>query len=368
MHRTRVMPPILPHPVQPRQDRPTLAVSTMPNALIHGTGLIGASIGLGLRSAGWRVVGWDPDPAALDVAMRRGAIAAAAHGPDDGTSDTDLLLLAGPPSATVASLSFLDTPALVTDVAGVKSGVVTAASDLPRFVGGHPMAGGASSGAALASSHLFHGATWVLTTDGARDQDLEVMEGVVRSLGANPSRMTAADHDAAVARISHLPHILAAALMSVAGQDEQTIKLAGGGFRDLTRIAAADPDWWVEVLTANRVDLGRVISDLEAELARWKSRLEGGDPAPVAEALSLASRARTTLGEHHSQVKVVLYDRPGEIAGVGHALEASGANVRDFQLRHGEHGGGGILTISVTPATADRLREALEAEGFTVEE
>ncbi len=338
-----------------------------PNALIHGTGLIGASIGLGLRSAGWEVVGWDPDPKALDGARGRGAISASASGPDDGVAQTDLLILASPLSATMATLGRLDTSALVTDVAGVKSGVVAAAAHLPRFVGGHPMAGGATSGAALASSHLFHGATWVLTTDGAGEPELDALEDVVRSLRANPLRMTAADHDAAVARISHLPHVLAAALMTVAGRDQHAVSLAGGGFRDLTRIAAADPGWWVEVLAANRTELGRVISDLEDELARWRSRLDDGDPGPVSDALLQASQARTTLGEHHSQVKVVLFDRPGEIAGVGHALETSGANVRDFQLRHGEHGGGGILTISVTPATSDRLREALIDQGFTLE-
>ncbi len=339
---------------------------TTRRAIIHGTGLIGASIGLGLRSAGWEVSGWDPDTAALGAAMSRGALGQAMDDAADGIGEADLLVLAGPPSATVAGLAELDTPALVTDVAGVKTPVVAAASHLAHFVGGHPMAGGATSGPSLASSHLFHGATWVLTVDDAGQTDLEAMEAVVRSLGANPMRMSAAGHDAAVARVSHLPHLLAAALMSVAERDTGAIGLAGGGFRDLTRIAASDPAWWVEILAANRAHLEEAISDLEEELARWRSRL--GDDRGVGDALAAASEARSTIGEHNVQVKVVLYDRPGEIARVGHALEASRANVRDFQLRHGEHGGGGILTISVTPSTAERLREALTTEGFVIEQ
>ncbi|MCI0543238.1 MAG: prephenate dehydrogenase/arogenate dehydrogenase family protein [Actinobacteria bacterium] len=334
-------------------------------AHILGTGLIGASIGLALRHAGWETVGWDPDPMALQLAESRSAIVR--PGGKEPEAGVDLVVLAAPPSEIVETLATLETTALVTDVAGVKGSVVAAAAHLPRFVGGHPMAGGAGGGAALASSRLFHGASWVLTTDGAADADLTSMEDIVRSLGANPLRMTAAEHDAAVAVISHLPHLLAATLMRMASNDERGLALAGGGFRDLTRVAGSETGWWTEILLSNAGEVGEAIRGIETELARLSQALASGDRETLRSILEQARTARAGLGEHHTQVRVVLVDRPGEIARVGHALERSRADVRDFQLRHGEHGGGGILTISVSPATAEVLGLALLEEGFEVE-
>lgn len=332
-------------------------------AIIHGTGLLGASVGLGLRSQGWEVAGWDPDPEALTEASRRGAIRSVLSEPQ---TDADLVVLAAPPDAIVASLESLDTDALATDIAGVKTPIVKAASHLPHFVGGHPMAGGETSGASLATRTMFHGATWVLTSDGTEPEDLEQMAAITRSLGANPLVMTAEEHDAAVARVSHLPHVLAAALMRLAGADPATLSLAGGGFRDLTRIAAGDSTWWAEVLTANANQVDASIEELQKALDDWRRIIGDNTDRELDVELESARAARTELGEHHTQVRVVLVDQPGEIARVGHALETSRVDVRDFQLRHGEHGGGGILTISVKGEGKDALTMALIDEGFEV--
>ncbi|MGB8361787.1 MAG: prephenate dehydrogenase/arogenate dehydrogenase family protein, partial [Acidimicrobiia bacterium] len=315
------------------------------HAVVLGTGLLGTSLGLALRGRGWKVTGWDPEPASLEEAMGRGGFDTAAAEPD--VEDADLVFLASPPDAVAATLREMQTTTLVTDVASVKSPIVSAAGHLPHFVGGHPMAGGETSGAALASSALFHGATWVLTSDGADPGDIASMKEVVTSFGANPVVMTTEDHDAAVATVSHLPHVLAAALMSLAATDVSSMTLAGGGFRDLTRIAAADAGWWTEVLASNAEHVAASIDQLEATLGYWREAMLERRVADLSEALDEARRARLGLGEHHTQVRVVLLDRPGEIARVGHALETSRVDVRDFQLRHGEHGGGGILTISV---------------------
>lgn len=332
-------------------------------AFIHGTGLLGASVGLGLRSQGWEVSGWDPDPEALAEASRRGAIGSELDEPETGA---DLVILAAPPDAIARSLEKMDTGSLVTDIAGVKTSIVSAASHLPHFVGGHPMAGGETSGASMATGTMFHGATWVLTSDGADPADIARMEEITLSLGANPVVMSAEEHDAAVARVSHLPHVIAAALMRVADADEATLSLAGTGFRDLTRIAAGDSTWWAEVLTANAAHVDASLEELQKILDGWR-RIIGDDSAGELDAeLESARVTRAGLGEHHTQVRVVLLDRPGEIARVGHALETSRVDVRDFQLRHGEHGGGGILTISVKGNGKDALTMALVDEGFEV--
>ncbi len=334
-------------------------------AAIHGTGLLGASVGLSLRAAGWRVMGWDPDPDALEEAHHRGAIDAKLASPL--TDEVDLVVLAAPPEAVVTALREMDSDALVTDIAGVKMPIVEAAVHLRRFVGGHPMAGGETSGASLATSRMFHGATWVLTTDGARQEDLDEMSAITRSFGANPITMTAAAHDAAVARVSHLPHVLATALLEVAAGSSQSVALAGGGFRDLTRVAASASGWWAEVLAANAGQIDSALARLEEQLGLWRRAVASGDVVRIAGILDHARELRAGLAEHHSQVRVILLDRPGEVARVGHALESSRVDVRDFQLRHGEHGGGGILTISVRPSARAALEEALTGEGFELQ-
>lgn len=341
----------------------SLFLMTTKRAIVHGTGLLGASVGLGLRSRGWEVAGWDPDPEALAEAVRRGAISSRLDGP--GTT-ADLVVLAAPPNAITRSLGDMDTDALVTDIAGVKAPVVAAATHLPHFVGGHPMAGGETSGASLATRTMFHGATWVLTSDGADAEDLTRMKMITSSLGANPLVMTAQEHDAAVARVSHLPHVIAAALMRLGDADKATLSLAGTGFRDLTRIAAGDSTWWAEVLAANAAQVDASLEELQAELDKWRRVIGDNSAGELDAALESARGARSGLGEHHTQVKVVLVDEPGEIARVGHALESSRVDVRDFQLRHGEHGGGGILTISVKGEGKDALTMALIDEGFEV--
>lgn len=320
-------------------------------------------MGLALRSQGWTVRGWDPSPEALEVALARGAVESALGGPDP--TNSHLVVLASPPRAVIETVETMDTDALVTDVASVKTPIVAAARRLRHFVGGHPMAGGETSGASLSSSSMFHGATWVLSSDHADEPDLETMSSIVSSFGANPLVMTAREHDEAVARVSHLPHVLAVALMGLANQDPATLGLAGGGFRDLTRIAAADSSWWAEVLNANAEQVSASIDELQQSLESWK-RLVAGGGQELSATLESARRTRLGLGEHHTQVRVILLDRPGEIARVGHALEMSRVDVRDFQLRHGEHGGGGVLTISVKGEGRDSLTMALIDEGFEV--
>ena len=207
----------------------------MATAAILGTGLIGSSIGLGLRNAGWQVVGWDPDAAVADRAAELGAVDRVSSDPDAAVAgDLDLVVLAGPPGAIVAAVEHLDVAGLVIDVAGVKGPIVAAARP-EHFVGTHPMAGRESSGPDAASAALFRGAAWVVVTDGAGDADIAAVETIVRQLGARPVRMTAAEHDRAVAAISHLPQILAATLVTEAAERTQALDLAAGSFRDLTK-------------------------------------------------------------------------------------------------------------------------------------
>jgi len=243
--------------------------------------------------------------------------------------------------------------------------VVEAAKGLSRFVGGHPMAGREVSGPLGASGALFRGATWVLTTDGAASDDLDTLSGVVASLGANPVRMSADEHDYAVALVSHLPRLVAATLVDqlrLAGESAET--LVAGGFRDLTRIALSGAEWWPDLLVANRHALTGVMREVLAGLEDCANYLDRSEVDGVTGLLDSARETRERLTSPGDSVGVLLNDEPGEIARVGVALSGSGVDIRDLQLRHATLGGGGVLTLVVRPEEAPTLRRALLMEGF----
>ena len=340
----------------------------MRRAAIFGTGLIGASLGMALRRVGWTVAGWDPDPIALEVATERGAVDDPCQSQEDALEGSDLVVLAGPLTATLETLPGLRTDALVTDVAGVKRSVVDARPAGLRMVAGHPMAGLEQAGPAAASPSLFKGAAWVICPDRAAADDVETLESIVESVGAIPHRLPAAEHDRVVADISHLPQVLAVSLINlVTRRDPAAERLVAGSFRDLTRVAASEPRWWPEVLAANETNVSDSIERLMGLLEEVREEVAHGASGPLATRIEEARSRRQAMAPPVVRVGVVLQDRPGEIAKVGRALEQSGVDVRDLQLRHALHGGGGILTLSVRPAEADLLRAALLEADFSLE-
>lgn len=339
----------------------------MPSVAIIGTGLIGASVGLALKEQGWKTIGWDPSPGALERAAERNATDSTAASVSEAIDDVDLVVLAGPLEANLATLRDLETDALVTDVTSVKVPMLAAAPTGVRFVGGHPMAGREHAGPDAASHALFRGAPWVICDDGASGEDVGRLGSIVGSMGANPIVMSAERHDQVVASVSHLPHLLAVALVNTVSGNPDAGELVSGSFRDLTRVASAESSWWPEVLTSNAEAVTRAVDDLVGYLEDLRARVTSGDMAGLAERLDQARSRRGAMAPHVALVQVILQDKPGEIAAVGHALQTSKVDVRDLQLRHAVHGGAGILTLSVRPGEAETLKAALVKEGFEIE-
>lgn len=330
---------------------------------VLGTGLIGGSMAAGLRELGHTVVGWDPDPAHAATALERRLVDELAGDREGAASGAELVVLAGPPAGVIDAVAELTTPALVVDVAGVKAPVVAAAAGR-RFVGTHPMAGREHGGPEHASAGLFRGAAWVVVADGADPADVATVEGLVEALGAHPVRMTAARHDAAVAAISHLPQVVAGALLGHAAAEADRLELAAGSFRDLTRVALSDPDAWSQLLVANAAEVGPQLRELSDRLGAMAAVVEAADASSVRSTLAESRERRRTLAPPVVAVSVILEDRPGELGRVGAALAESRVDVRDLQLRHGRHGGGGVLTLSVRPGEAETLAGALAGQGF----
>ena len=329
---------------------------------------MGASIGLGLSAAGWDVSGWDPDPEATLVAREREAISSILSNPEDGLAGADLLVLAGPPAATITALATIEAVGLVTDISSVKSPIVDAARRLQRFVPGHPMAGSASTGPEHASAHLFRGATWVLCNDLANSDDIDRMKEIVAALGANPVVMDAAAHDERVALVSHLPRLLASILIEMVEDTPGASQLSAGSFRDLTRVAGSDPDWWSDILIGNKGALNQTIDQMQRQLDRWREEIASEDANAIQGHLATTAAGRMGLGAPLTAVRVVLFDKPGEIGLVGRSLERSGVDLRDLHIRHAEYGGGGVLTLSVSEEEAESLKAALVEDGFAIEE
>jgi prephenate dehydrogenase len=339
-------------------------------AAVLGTGLIGGSIAAALRSIGWHVTGWDPSPETRAQIVQLGLVDRTEADCEAAMSGVELVVLAGPPVAIAGTLRDTDRmhfgDALVMDVGGVKQQAIAAAAGLPRFVGTHPMAGRELGGAGGAAAALFHGALWIITEDGARPEDLDAVEQLVEDMGASPLRMGAAQHDEAVALISHLPQVVASSLVGLAHDTPEAMELASGSFRDLTRVALSDPTLWADILFSNQEFVSRAIGELEATLTAFRQALRDGDRGWVTGRLVKSREARSAMAPPVVGIEVHLKDTPGELAGVGRALAATRCDIRDLQMRHGPHGGGGILTLSVRPGEAPTLRAALATEGFTL--
>ena len=345
-------------------------MSSERRALIVGTGLIGGSIGLALRERGWHVTGRDVDESRATRALELGALDAVG---DD--ADAEIVFVATPVGAIATEArAALGSRAVVTDVGGVKAPIVDAMGDA-RFVGGHPMAGSEQEGIDGADAGLFEGATWVLTpTDDTDAGAYTLVRSVVSSLGAEVVAIRPEDHDALVAVVSHVPHLTAAALMQLAasGAEEHAalLRLAAGGFRDMTRVAAGHPGIWPDICAENRDAIVAGIDGLQAALTHMRALVNDGDRDALLEWLEGARRARINLPvraprpEELAEIRVPVPDRPGVLAEVTTLVSEIGVNVFDFETVHSSAGDRGVIVFLVDAASADLVRGALMARGY----
>ncbi len=287
---------------------------------VIGLGLIGGSIARRLHRAGCNVSGVDTNADTRERAARDG-IPAVAPG-EEPSEQPELVIVAVPPVQTTASvLAALQRwpEALVTDVASVKSGVIPApasGADLSRYLPGHPLAGGAHGGYQASSAELLDGAVWALCPLAATPLELAARFGpFLDELGAVALICTPAQHDRAVARSSHLPHVVAASLAGASLTDPAAMiaTLSGGALRDSSRIAAADLELWWEIFGANRAELIAAVDDFEQRLAGLKSAIAAGDQLAAAaiwkrgqDAQALIARCRWSEREYSEVARPIV--------------------------------------------------------------
>ena len=326
---------------------------------------------MALRRAGWHVCGVEPDSERASRAVEVGAVDRIGEpGP------CDLAVVATPPSALAdTARRLLEAGAeVVTDVGSVKAPVASAVDD-PRFVGGHPMAGNEQDGLAGADPDLFRDAIWVLTpTEATEDASLAAVRETVSSLGAQVISLTPERHDALVAVVSHVPHLTAAVLMRIAegrsSEHRALLRLAAGGFRDMTRVAAGHPAIWPDICMENQAAITDVLDELLDELEAMRVIVSGGDRPELLARLEAARNSRRSLSDgapepsRLTEVRVAVRDQKGELARITTRAAELDVNIYDLEIAHSAEGPRGVVLLLVDSDAAERFGRGLAAAGY----
>lgn len=337
-----------------------------------GTGLVGGSIGMALRRDGWFVYGRDQHEGHLARALTLGAIDAVAP---PGAVEVEITFVATPVAAVVdeVRLALVDTPGLVTDAGSVKTPMLHLMGD-PRYVGGHPMAGSELEGVDGARADLFEGRTWVLTPVEATDGDAyATVRGIITAFGAEVVAIPPERHDTMVAVVSHVPHLTAASLMGLADERSEEhrglLRLAAGGFRDMTRVAAGHPGIWPDICAENRVAIVAELDRLVETLGRVRDVVAAGDRVALVEVLERARVARLALPVRFShpeelvEIRVPIEDRKGALVEILLLATELDVSVADIEIAHSVEGDGGVLILLVEAAVGERFHRGLSEHG-----
>ncbi len=347
---------------------------------VVGVGLLGTSIALGLRARGVDVILSDSSPTNVSIAVDYGAGRRATDG-----DEPQIVVVCVPPDVTasviVRELSAYPR-AVVTDVASVKrpilDAVIAAGGDVTRYVGSHPLAGREKGGPMSGRADLFLGRPWVVAGHPAISyQTAAAVDDLILDLGATLVEMSAEEHDASVALVSHAPQVVSTVMARrLAGAPDAAVNLAGQGLRDVTRIASSDPELWVQILGANAAPVVAVLEEFRGDLDRFIAAL--ADPeAPgarrdIAEELAGGNAGVARIPGKHGQdrryaaIVVMVDDTPGELARLLTEVGEIGVNLEDLRLEHSPGAQIGLAEIAVLPETVQRLTDALTERGWRI--
>jgi prephenate dehydrogenase len=355
---------------------------------VVGVGLIGGSLGLALKRKlpNVRVTGVDT-PQVIDAGLASGVLDAGVPQDrlQDAVSESELVFLCTPIDAILRLLpavaSALPSGGIVTDAGSTKRLIVeTADRVFPAdryFIGGHPMAGSEGRGIRWSDALLFENAAWVLTPSHPLPQDrIQPLGDLIERLGAKVLFLSPVLHDRVAAAVSHLPQLLAVTLMNwVSDHQEESpyfLKLAAGGFRDMTRIASSPYETWNPILSTNRPEILSALDAFSGRLAETRALLEKDvlrKPFETAaeKRLSIPRDTRGFLRAHHD-LRVRVEDRPGVIAAIATALADRGINIKDIEILKVREGDAGTLRLSFeTPEARGEAAAVLKGIGFSSE-
>jgi len=368
-----------------------MASGDISRVVIIGVGLIGGSFARALKGLDDAplVRGVDTDSASLEWALENGLLDECALPADDvveawlAPGAADLVVVATPARHAVPWLSRLGSAGfdgIVTDVASTKSAVLAAAKSLlavpERYVGGHPMAGSERSGVEASRADLFEGAYWLLTPSVDTDASAYgAVHALVSSLGARVISVDAESHDEAVAIVSHVPHVAAAALVDLAamhaGDGGELLRLAAGGFKDTTRIAAGSPDLWTGICLDNADALAEGLSELREVLREFEVRVRSRDALAITAWLTSAAEVRRSLPAQWvpstaalTELAVPMGDRPGVVAEITGAVSRAGCNIEGIDIDHETEDRALLVLVLTDDGDIGRLESELVSLGY----
>jgi prephenate dehydrogenase len=347
---------------------------------VVGAGLLGTSVGLGLTARGIDVILADASPTNLSLAIDYGAGRAAQPG-----DAPQLIVVCVPPDVTadIVERELGEYPdAIVTDVASVKlaplTDLIARGADVSRYIGSHPLAGRERGGPLAGRADLFIGRPWVVAAhDAISYQRATAIDDLILDLGATLVEMTPEEHDNAVALVSHVPQVVSTLMARrLTDAPGSALNLAGGGVRDVTRVAASDPELWVQILGANPAPVREILLALRDDLDRFIGAL--ADPsAPgarrrVAEEIAGGNAGVARLPGKHGQdrryasITVMVDDTPGQLARLFNEIGEVGVNLEDLRLEHSPGAQIGLAEISILPEAVSRLTSELAARGWRI--
>ncbi len=349
------------------------AKPTFSKVEIHGSGLIGTSIALALAQ-------FDVEVRLVDSDKRSEALAQELVGPTPDEDFTPELVISAVPisafTSVVSALEERDFNGAFIDVASVKTKVKNevSTSKLPtdRFLPTHPMAGREVGGAESARSDLFQGRAWIIDSTGVDTEVVGKAKSLIAALGADLVDLPVAEHDKAVALISHLPQVIASLLAKqLSGNPESWLTLAGSGLRDTTRIAASDPKLWREIISANSEAIKPLLKNFSQDLIEFIDVV--GDERAVEKLISDGQGGRSAIpGKHGGKVReyaylpIVIEDKPGQLAAIFNECARASVNIEDLSIEHSPGQETGLITLAISPTDSEKLSDHLSKAGWSV--
>ena len=350
-------------------------MSSFTHIRVIGAGLIGTSMALGLKSAGYQISIEDEDP-------QSEAIAQSLVGQSKEGNLPELIVVATPISAIpnlVFELANRFPTAIVIDIGGLKSEVIAKVEEFPdiaaRFCSTHPMAGREISGPLAARGDLFEGRIWISTpTRFSNSLSVARASEVIAALGGKEIVLSAKEHDEAIAGISHLPQIvsslLSATLIDISDRD---IALAGQGLKDVSRLAASSPNLWGELLHGNSASVRTFLKIFSSHLEDLSTSLQNDDLRKTEEILAIGRENHARIpGKHGGKrrdywfLPIVIEDKPGQLAKIFDACAVVGVNVEDLAIEHTPGQESGLVTLALSKGDSEKLFTQLLTEGWKV--
>ncbi len=346
---------------------------------ILGVGLIGGSIGLAARERGLaEVTGFVRNPDKAAECLEVGAVNRIAGTIEEAVADADIVVCC----ASVSSLAGMAQAALdaagencvVTDVGSTKQELVEAAGGDQRFIGGHPLAGAETAGVGNARADLYQGARWYLTpTETSSGVLYDRLQRLVTDLGARPMAIEAAEHDQAMAVVSHLPHVFANQLATQGRPGTERLGGLAPSLRDATRVAGSNPAIWGEIFSSNHEAVVAAIRRSIAGLEEAAEVIGSADPERIAAWQTAAAGERAALsstetsGAATHQLRVLVPNQPGILAELALALGRAGVNITDMSLDPTPDMTSGAISLWVAgQAEADKAVECISGLGHSV--